>query len=554
MRDRTTVLEILFYLGLFAALTGLFWALPPLGLVSNQDGSRYVQMMNFTLQGSPAISYPGEKLGLEAADLVAKSVFFEMRDGALRTIHSPLLAWLTSFIQPLLGDRAVHFLPLLCFFLSLGVLGWTLRHVMGRGPFYFVLLLIFAFSPVAWNLFSFAGHALAVLLFTGGLYSLTRYYLQGSSPVDLFSASLLAAASVFVMPVFAVAVAALVLSIGMDLIRERQWRHIILVLLGAGLPVCALLLLELLYYGAVPGPELSLEVRQVALSPRRVLALIAILSVPAVLIAAGRTHLRPAISSGFYILPGLLILGVLAGLYYDRAVPTATGLFPALLLAFFGIRGRIEGLGTQGGGALGLVLTGTVFFCLAGGATILQGGSRSAESLLLPLIPCVILVLAIERDRIFRYRGLYVVLAVLVGVSLAQGYGLSKTRYGYSVYNADRVAFIGGNTAPGDVIVFEHPAAMEHAGPLYFNRVFALARGPEGLRRTLEMLEAKRVDHCYLFSSSMAALLRFTNPYDNERVPRFPIPGGGGCGHNPYYALLRLDVKHALAATQAGGR
>ena len=167
-------------------------------------------------------------------------------------------------------------LPLLSLFLALVVLGGALGQVMDRGPFYFVLLLIFIVSPVSWHIFGFTEHTSAVFLFVGGIYFLTRYFSKAASPADLFLASLLTGASVFVMPGFVIALTAVTLSCAIVLARERKWRDLALVLLGGLLPVFARALHEQLLYGSIPGLYLALELRQFALSPARILALLVV--------------------------------------------------------------------------------------------------------------------------------------------------------------------------------------------------------------------------------------------------------------------------------------
>ena len=232
--------DTIFFLAVFLALTGLFFALPPLGLQSNAEGSRYVQMKNFHLNGSLAIPYPGEALGFGAADFVRDRLFLRNPGRGAPDHHSrPVFSWLSSFFYPLFGERVVHFLPLLSLFLALVFMARTLGQVMDRGPFYFILLGIFIVSPILWHIFGFTEHTGAVFLLTGGLYFLTRYFSKANSPADLFLAFLLTGASVFLVPGFVIALAALTLSCAIVLARERKGRDLALVFLGGLLPVFA---------------------------------------------------------------------------------------------------------------------------------------------------------------------------------------------------------------------------------------------------------------------------------------------------------------------------
>ena len=543
--------ETLFLLVLFLALAVLYSTLPPLGLQSNTEGARYVQMKNFHLNGSLAIPYPGEALGFAVTDFVRDRFFFETRDGALRTILPPFFSWFSSFFYPLFGDRVVHLLPLLALFLALVVLGRALGKVMDRGPLYFVLLMIFIVSPVSWHIFGFSEHTSAVFLLVGGLYFLTRYFSMAASPVDLFLASLLTGVSVFVMPEFFIALAAFTLSCAVVLARERKWRDLALLCLGGLLPIVARALHEQMLYGSVPGLYLAFELRQFALSPARILVLLVVLCVPGVLVTvAGRAVLRPAFKSGFYFTTSLALIGGMAALSSRIALSDLLAFFPMVFLVFYGIGERLDHWLAAGEGSLGLVLTTTVFFCLAGGAIVTLRGAGSTGELLLPVVPCVVLLLGLEREMIFRYRGMYMILALLVLIGVVNGYAPAKGHYGASLYNAERVAFIRSNTADSDVIVFGDRGSMEHAGPLFFDRVFLIAGREEGLRNILGRLRDRGIDLCHLWTIDRSMVFRFGNPYSEDRKEVFPLPGGSG-GRSGF-SLIRMDVGRAIEELEKG--
>ena len=543
--------DTIFFLAVFLALTGLFFALPPLGLQSNAEGTRYVQMKNFHLNGSLAIPDPGEALGFGAADFVQSRFFFETREGALRTIIPPVFSWLSSFLYPLLGERVVHFLPLLSLFFALIFMARTLGQVMDRGPFYFILLGIFIVSPILWHIFGFTEHTGAVFLLTGGGYFLTRYFSKANSPADLFLAFLLTGASVFLVPGFVIALAALTLSCAIVLARERKGRDLALVFLGGLLPVFARALHEQMLYGSAPGLYLAMELRQFALSPARILVLLVVLCVPGVFVAvAGRAALRPAVKSGFYFMATLALLGGMAVLSSRIELSDLLAFFPLVFLVFYGIGERLDHWLAAGEGSLGLVLTMTVFFCLAGGAIVMPGGAGPAGVLLLPVVPCVVLLVGLERERLFRYRGMYLILAFLVLIGVVNGYEPAKDSYRASLYNAERVAFIRSNTADGDVVVFGDRGSMEHAGPLFFDRVFLIAGREEGMRTILGKLRDRGIHLCHLWTMDRSLVFRFGNPYSEDRRDVFPPPGWSG--RSPGFSLIRLDVGRAIEALEKG--
>lgn len=541
----------IFFLAVLVALAGMFFALPPLGLQSNTEGARYVQMKNFHLNGSLAIPYPGEALGFAVTDFVRARFYFEPRDGALRTILPPFFSWLSSFFYPLFGDRVVHLLPLLSLFLALVVLERALGQVMERGALCFVLLLIFLVSPVSWHIFGFTEHTSAVFLFVGGLYFLTRYFSKAASPSDLFLAFLLAGAAVFVLPGFVIALTALTLSCAVVLARERKWRDLALVFLGGLLPVFARALHEQLLYGSVPGPYLASELRHIALSPTRILVLLVILGVPGVLAAvAGRAALRPAVKSGFYFMATLALLGGIAALSFWIDLPDLPALFPLVFLVFYGSGERLDRWLASGKGSLAPVLTTTIFFCVAGGSIVMLGGAGPSGVFFLPVVPCVVLLLGLEQERIFRYRGMYMILALLMLIGVVNGYVPAKQYYRASNYNAERVTFLRSNTAAGDVIVFGDRGSMEHAGPLFFDRVFLVEGREAGLRHILGRLRDRGVGHCHLWTMDRSMVFRFGNPYNENENEVFPLPGGSG--GRAGFSLIRMDVGRAIETLEEG--
>ena len=246
----------------------------------------------------------------------------------------------------------------------------------------------------------------------------------------------------------------------------------------------------------------------------------------------------------------LALLGGMAVLSSRIELSDLLAFFPLVFLVFYGIGERLDHWLAAGEGSLGLVLTMTVFFCLAGGAIVMPGGAGPAGVLLLPVVPCVVLLVGLERERIFRYRGMYLILAFLVLIGVVNGYEPAKDSYRASLYNAERVAFIRSNTAAGDVVVFGDRGSMEHAGPLFFDRVFLIAGREEGMRTILGKLRDRGIHLCHLWTMDRSLVFRFGNPYGEDRRDVFPPPGGSG--RSPGFSLIRLDVGRAIEALEKG--
>ena len=191
------------YLIFLLILVGLVWVfvvLPPLALNSNDEGAKYVQMRNFNLYGSLPIQYPGLSLGLQPDDVAKQQEIFIHKDGKLYCTYPPLFTYLSSLFYPLLGDRVTNFLPLLAFFLSVVVLGGTLRLLLRDRSVYYVLLLGFLLaSPIFSYAICFWEHVPAVFLVVCSLYFLVRYFrLRPSSANLCLSAAMLSAGVFFV--------------------------------------------------------------------------------------------------------------------------------------------------------------------------------------------------------------------------------------------------------------------------------------------------------------------------------------------------------------------
>jgi hypothetical protein len=228
-------------------------------------------------------------------------------------------------------------------------------------------------------------------------------------------------------------------------------------------------------------------------------------------------------------------------------------LFPAVLFVFYGVPGRVERL-KKGEGSLEGILAGTVVLCLIFGAAILHPREWIVLSVWLPTVPFVILLLALERKIIFATRVMYVALASLCGVAFVNGVQESEDKIlKYRDYNAARIEFIEKYTSAGDVVLFDDAGSMEHAGPLFFDRVFLVAKTPgdqECFARRLSQGGIERI-HAWTVNPRW---VRGYNPYDEHVPPTFPLPPGrksccrGSCKEGHYY-LVRLDS----AAFHAGG-
>lgn len=119
----------------------------------------------------------------------------------------------------------------------------------------------------------------------------------------------------------------------------------------------------------------------------------------------------------------------------------------------------------------------------------------------LEIVPFVIVFVAAEEKRIFSAKPVWLLLAGLLLASAGFGLlGLKNDVWPFVKYNAQRVEFLKQHTASGDVVVFEENRLMEHAGPLFFERVYLVARDSSQLAEIEGRLRSRGVATYYYWT------------------------------------------------------
>jgi hypothetical protein len=545
-----TLGEKIFYLFVAALLAVVFYTLPPLGLYSNEEGVKYVQMKNFALHGSLTIPFPGEKLGLVPEALVKGGGIFSLRDGEIQTRCAPLFPYLTSLFYPIFGDRAIHFLPLLFFFLTFVVLGRTLALIMERGrSYYFLLMVYLCGSPVFLFLFGFAENTAALFLATVSLRFLVRNYRQSASALNFFCASLLMGGTVFFIPESFFIFGSFLMAGGIVLCRDRKWMDLAAFLSGALVAAAAFVISDKVLYGQFPGPYLADFFRHHPLSETRVALFAAIITlgllIPYIVKRAGLgIPWAPAMNLLFVI---LLAAGVLVTVAHRAVVPFILA-FPAVLFTFYGNAGWIQPL-QEKRGSIELILAGTVLFCLLLASSVARPNAWTTLHACLPAVSATVLMMGLSGERIFRYPGMYGILAFTAVIVLVLGYGQVKADYWlHTDSNAKWVAFLKENTAVGDVIIFDNRGSMEHAGPLFFDRIFLVASG-EAVYTLLDRLKESGVKQCHLWTRDTRLKFQLGNPYgDRKEMVSASLSTCHSCGIScsGTFSLVRVDLEKKL--------
>jgi hypothetical protein len=263
-------------------------------------------------------------------------------------------------------------------------------------------------------------------------------------------------------------------------------------------------------------------------------------------ILALREGIAPGLRAVLSVLPVVIWLVATAATAARITLHHLMTLFPAVIFVFFGVPELLERLKRRDGILEG-ILTTTVVFCIVLGAAVYRPGERVVFSVMLPAVPLVILLIAMERRVIFSYGGMSLMLAFFCGAAFVNGVeAWQNSIVKYKNYNAARIAFLEKHTTKGDAILFRDIGSLEHSGPLYFDRVFLVAKSPDDEERLVRQLRERGISRIYEWTTNPLSVRGF-NPYGGDSPPAFPFPAGtksccsGSC-REKYSYLVRLDT------------
>lgn len=541
--------DIFFFLVLFGVLAAVSLALNPLGLYSNEEGVQFVQMKNFAARGTLAIDYPGKAKGFESRDVAPGHGYFRAEAGSLRAVCPPLLPWLASLLFPVFGDRAVHVLPFFFFFLSTWLLGRTLLLVMERGALYYILLLVYcAGSPVFLRALGFSEFTLSLFIFIGGLFCLANRLAKGASPLWVAGSTFLAGLAVAVRHEFLFVSVAWMAGVVSIFATRNRWREALLALGGGVLSVAALFAHDSLIHGEFPGPYLNLSLGLYHVSTTRiaVLALVGALCV-ALLSAAGRMPAGSLPGGALRLAPVILLLVIVPLTAARIALEPLVMLFPVFFFILWGLSS--ERIGERDGrNTLGAVTLLAVMIALFLAASLRSPHHIVTVSLAVTIVPVVIFFLGLAGNRLFESKGMIIVLAfVSVIASVNSLQEATDDVFKFTDYNTRRIEFLQRHTAAGDALIFRDTGSLEHSGPLFFDRIFFVARGPVDEQRMQERLRVRGIGRVYLWTAASPMSIEGNDPYADGEIPRFPMLTSGtrcrrACGGDFFY-LIRLDAR-----------
>ena len=178
-----------FYALIVAVLVLHYFYLPENGFRFNDAGHKYIQMRSIyeNKWQDVSISYPG--ISIDPGFKLIRTVFGH-KNGKLYGFYQPLFAFIVSLFYPFLGSRAVFFLPMLSFFISVIILHKILIIVARDRSFRFILLFIYAFaSPVILYSFMFWEHTTALMMMMLSLLYFVKYDYVSNKISDLLMTS-----------------------------------------------------------------------------------------------------------------------------------------------------------------------------------------------------------------------------------------------------------------------------------------------------------------------------------------------------------------------------
>lgn len=487
----------------FLILAGLFFYLSPLGIWSNDEAVKYIQMKNFHLHGTVAIDYPGTGIGLGLSDLKVGSLLMVEKNQSLFVVFPPLFTWLSSLFYPVMGDRVIHFLPLLAFFFSFALLNRTLQMLTDRQAGRYALLFSFLLaSPAFFFAVTFFEHMPALFLVISSLYFLVRYFMKEPSPVVLFLSTLLLTSGIFFRTeIFFLAVASGI-SLGYSLLRLDRRKEIFIALIGYVLPVAAYALANAILYGNPLGLHMEFNLRTHHYFIASTLLTLLVFGGAAVAISLhGKNKVEQNAALPVRSFTLLAVFAFVVLYYAYSPVFFLFVQFPLALYLFFGINGPSNAVLMDPRERLRAVVIGSSFLYMAFVVYFLRDLHPNVR-FALPLIPMILITIALDWDRICKVPVILILLAVLALFPVkSMIFSVQDDFLHFRTYNANRVDWLSKSTGEGDVIIFADKPLMHHAGPLFFNRIFVVESSQDELKRYFDFLRGKGVSRCFFMAS-----------------------------------------------------
>jgi hypothetical protein len=324
-------------------------------------------------------------------------------------------------------------------------------------------------------------------------------------------------AAVFFSPQSLFLFASFLIAASVVFCRAKRWNDVAAILSGGLAAAMVFVISDRILYGRFPAPYLADFLQYHSLSETRLALFAAILCIALLVpFIARRAGMGASwVSVSHILLVVLLMTAVLITSARHAVLPFVLS-FPAVLFTFYGIGGSLEAR-AEGRGSIELILAGSVLICLLLSSSVVRPNDWTTLKACLPTVPIAVLAMGLSGDRLFKHPGMYGLLALAATIALFLGFGEAKANFWrYTVYNDAKVDFLKRETGPGAVIIFDNMGSMEHAGPLFFDRVFLVARGRQ-IEPLLERLREMGVKQCHVWTRDTRLKFQIGNPYDDSK-------------------------------------
>ena len=493
--------DIVLCAAVFVSLVGVFLFTPPLNIWTNDEAVKYIQMKNFYLHNTLALEYPGKVLGFGPDQLKPGQLLIFEKAGKLYAIFPPLFTWLSSFLYPVAGEKALNVLPLVTFFLSFIMLARTVRLLNKHNHSYLVnlalLLTFLVASPALIYALSLFEHIPALFCVVSGLYFTVRYFMRSSSPLHLFLSALLLSSGIFFRTEIYLLAAAFGLALGWTLLKRGKKRDMFFAMAGFAIPVIANGVLNFFLYGSFLGLHVDENIR-LAQSPALQLLMSVSVSGAFLLsfILCGSKRINTGSAWKVRSILFLLYIAFIGIFFRFSPIFFLMLEFPAVFLLFFSTPDR----DTDTQAHLKGLLLGTcmlfIIFCL-----IVFQNRHDSVRFALPLIPFVLIFTALNSKELIKSKIMIPVVISLILFSLGKTIlHMKNDLVPNANFNRERVEWLLNNTQDGDIIIFENEILMHHEAPAFFSRIFLIEDEPHKLRNLFNLLGDKGISRCFFFT------------------------------------------------------
>lgn len=525
--DAVIVLAI-FILSLLA-----FSYLPSNGFISSDCSLKYIQMESFFHSRWRSLDIPYRAKDIDGPmKWISHHILLLISKDKVYVAFPPLFPFLSSIPFSLLGGRVIYLIPLLSFFISLIVLMKLLRLFLKDTRLYYGILFLYGCaSPLLIYSISFAEHMPAIASVMLSSYFVTAFFLKRELPVYLFLGSLFLGVAVFFRTEIFFLIVAYHMCFGAYFIKAGRASSAGMMTLGMLIPLVLYFVSNYVFYGTPLGFHI-VHYRNIY-RPDYMSLLMFFLFLVSVSGYGILYHFaqcdRNAREKLVCFFP-ILWLGCLMILLPESSVNRFICYFPVCLLLFY--PSPLTGEASRHLELYGLI-TGIFLIFLSGMKFVLVDDPDTSVRFILPIIPFVVVALAIrlnveKDDKTLKYlAGLLVVFSLLIN--------LWNVRFDveHLYFSHNRIAFVNEHTQQDDVIILSDYGLFEELGPLYFKRKFMVAENQDEVKSLFQDLRRKNINTAFFMTSRDDELLPFL--MDNCQITDKRI-------FSQYLVLCRIDV------------